>query len=139
MTASAEELREMQETMLRSVLLRQEMPGTSMVLAMPDLQFVTAGGAILLLNENLHGPISIAGSEKPFRIVDRSSLSEAGAGTAYLRFGTPDIGPDTIRMTIEGRRQQESLSPEMGLSNVQVNFRKEGDRWVARSSAASAI
>ena len=141
MSASQEDLRTMQETLLRAVLLGEPLPGTSVGLAMPDLQFVTGGDSVRLLNENLHGPLSVPESPKPLQMVNRSDLSrgpEAASQGAYFRFAQSVVNENTVRITLEARMPPNASGTELGLSNVQIEFVRSGDRWIAGGTVFSA-
>lgn len=142
MTASREELRKMQESLLKAILLGQPLQGTMNSVTMPDLHFVTAGGSILLLDENLHGPISIASAERPLQVVGRSMLPAPAGPTghsAFLRFAPSEVGANSVRMTLEARMLPSATGTDLGLSNVQIEFTKVGNEWVAGGPTFSAV
>ena len=141
MTITSEDVRQLQESLLKAILLGHSLPGETATVSMPDLQFVTAGNSILLLDENLVGPISIGASEKPLRIVGRQALQSSAGDkqAAYLRFQSVEVGQDTVQMALEARMQATATGAELGLSTVRVEFRKAGDGWVAGSPTFSAM
>jgi hypothetical protein len=141
MTITSEDVRQLQESLLRAILLGHSLPGETTTLSMPDLQFVTAGESILLLDENLVGPISIGASEKPLRIIGRQALqstAEAKQG-GYLRFHPVEVGQDTVQMSLEASMLTAATGAELGLSTVRVEFRNAGGGWVAGSPTFSAM
>ena len=134
-------LARLQEMLLKAALLNEPLPGSSRPLHLPDLQFILRHPHIYLSDENLAGKISVEGLPKPLRIMSQEDLQKAArteADVAYLHFQPPDAVEDTVRLTLEGKLiTQDPNQHPMGLSSIQVKFRKVGNRWDAEGDAAA--
>ena len=142
MAASKQDLVMMQESLLKAVLLGEPLLGTTDRIVMPDLSFVTAGPTILLLNENLYGPVDIASGAKPIQVISPFELRqsrESSEQAGYLRFAPSTIALNSVQMVLQARLLTDASGNELGLSALQVDFRKSGDRWIASSPVISAM
>ena len=88
MVESNDEIRLLQEAVLKSVLLGVPLPGSSDPLSFPDIGFLRQKDLIYVMNENLYGPISLVADGKTLVTVDRhslESLDDRDRPAAYLR------------------------------------------------------
>ena len=142
MVASHEELRSLQEALLKAVLLGHRLPGGLARVSLPDLEFVTAGDTIQLMDENLYGPLMIEGAKKPFRVVGRGELQATSGdkpALAFLKFQSTEINQDSVKMALEARTLPAAAGPEMGLSSIRIEFKKIGDAWIAQAPILGAM
>lgn len=135
---SQSDLRLLQEAVLESVLLGGGLPGSMARIVLPDLDFVTVGDSVYLLDENLSGPISTTLPQKSIRIVSGQELASLAKGSAYLRFAPAETSPDSVVLTLEARLVHGPAEATLGLSNVQVRFKKRAGAWVAEDPVFSA-
>jgi len=132
---SDRDVRELQETLLKSVLTGEPLPGSVGSVNLPDLSFITRQPQVLLSDANISGPLKVPGLNKPLRTVSVDALRERSrteGDLAYLQFEPPEIDDDSVRLTLAG--QVASADPRrapLGLSAVRVRFRKTGDQWEA--------
>jgi hypothetical protein len=136
---SQSDLRLLQDAVLEAVLLGRGLPGSTTRFVMPDLDFVTAGDSVYLLDENLSGPMSTTLPQKTLRIVTGQSLASLATGTAFLRFAPAETSPDSVVLTLEARLVRGPSEVDLGLSNVQVRFTKSAGSWVAENPRFSAV
>jgi hypothetical protein len=132
---SAKTIAQLQAKLLKAALLRQPLPGSSQPVQLSDLQFIFRHPKIYLLDENLAGKISVEGLPKPLEVIKKEGLqklAEKEGDVAYLRFQPPEVGDDTVRLTLEGKLATKDASQNpMGLSSVQVRFRKDDKEWLS--------
>jgi hypothetical protein len=131
---SRDEVRYLQELLMRAVITGQSLPGMNRPLRFPDLGFIMRQSAIYLSDENLGGPISLEGSPLPLRILSRESLvKEARARNqdiAYLAVSYRALDENMLQLTLEGRiTPHDSKQPQLGLSSVHLVFRKVAGKW----------
>jgi hypothetical protein len=146
-TILASEVAALQEQVLRSLLSGEPLPGGP-ALTLPDLAFVTARDAVLLLDEHLQGPLTLA-TGKPLQLVGRAELRAVharGGTTAYLQFDPPSLASravtgksDRVELTLRARLVTDTTQGELGLSAVQVAFERLGSGWVAQAPRYSAV
>ncbi len=132
---STKELRELQKTVLKAVLLGQQLPGSGQKARLPDSAFIMRHPDIYLSDENLAGRISLQGLSKPLRIVSTMALQgevRDKGEIAYLRFSAPDMKVDTVVLTLEGKIVSKDPNRlPLGLSSVHCTFKKVNDKWEA--------
>lgn len=133
-TPSDRELARLQELLLKAVLLDEPPPGGAGLPRLADLSFILRHTHVFLSEENLAGKISIEGLPKPLRVVspeELRGLAREGGDVAYLRFQPPaGEGDGEVWLTLEGRlATRDEAQGSLGLSSVQVKFRKGGDGW----------
>jgi hypothetical protein len=126
-------LLQLQETLLKAVLLGQSLPGATRPIRFPDLSFLVRQPTIFLVDKNLSGPISLAESSQPIRILTLAALSQECqkyGDITYLQFQPPEVMDETVRLTLEARiATRDPNQPKLGLSNIHVKFAKVGDEW----------
>ena len=132
-TQSDKTIAHLQEMLLKAALLNQPLPGGSRQIHLSDLSFILRHPYIYLSDENLAGKISVEGLQKPLRVMTREELREAATAegdVAYLHFQPPEEMDGALRLTLEGKlaTQDQSQHP-LGLSSIQVKFRKVDDNW----------
>lgn len=137
---STPQIGELQQSVLRAVLSRAPLPGGGEPVSFPDLQFVTAGGTAMVLDENFHGA---AESGEGIRVVSRDELArEAGerGQVGYLRFQPPTVDGREVRLTLEAHLAgTDPAERAAGLAGMQFVLRDEGGRWVGSPVAAIAM
>lgn len=124
----------LQDVLLKAALLNQTLPGSSRPLRLSDLSFILRHPHIYLSDANLAGKISDEGLPKPLRVVSQEELQKLArdeGDVAYLQFRAPEqLDDGAIRLTLEGKLvTQDPGQHPMGLSSIQVKFRKAGDLW----------
>ncbi len=130
---TTDEVRQLQELLLTAVLSGHPLPGGTQPIQLPDLSFVLNQPRIIVVDENLAGPISIESTPKPVEILSREVV-EAPARTladiAYLRFQPPQLADRTVHLTLEAKiAPRNPGQPALGLSSVQVTFQKDAGQW----------
>ena len=141
MSATDEELGVMQPALLMAALASAALPGRTEAVKLPDLEFVRRGPSVILLDENLHGAMRSGGASGSVRLVSRADVSSAGThvpNAAFLRFAPAEVGPGTVRLTLQARLVDPATQGELGLSTVQVEFRKSPKGWTPESPVYSA-
>lgn len=127
-----EDLREVQELLLRAVLRGEMLPGSRDLTAFPDLRFVMDQPEIVLSDENLAGRLGVEDAPRPVRVAPRSELLERGGqeDRVYLRFGPPQSTGDTVMITLEARIVSGDPGRHaLGLGGIQVRFQRVGSSW----------
>ncbi len=128
-----DEIRQLQELLLAAVLAGHALPGGTRPVQFPDLSFVTNQPRIIVVDENLAGPISIASAPKPVEILSREAFEAPAsrlADVAYLRFQPPQLEESTVQLTLEAKiAPRNPGQPALGLSGVQVTFQKVAGLW----------
>ena len=119
---------------MKAALLNEPLPGSSRPTRLSDLDFILRHPNIYLSEENLAGKISGEGLPKPLHITSDEELRKEAAeqgDVAYLHFRPAEqLDDDTIRLTLEGKfLTRDPGQHPLGLSSLQVKFRKVGDRW----------
>jgi len=131
---SAEDISQLQSLLLQAVLLGTPLPGTGQPVRFPDLSFVTRQPSIVLADENLSAPISVAGAPKPVRVLSTDAIRQEAqqhGDVAYLQFAAPQIKDDQVRLTLAARIATANPAyAELGLSSIHVGFRKAGSAWL---------
>ena len=119
---------QLQEMMLRAVLLGQPLPGANQPLRLPDLEFVTRHPYIYLLD-----PVLLNDSPKPLRIVSLETLRQEAqemGNIVYLQFHVGEVSDSSVNLRLEARiATGDANQHELGLSSVSVKFSKVGDEW----------
>jgi hypothetical protein len=133
---SASVIGQLQEALLKAVLLREPLPGVSQPLAFADLAFVLNQPEILVSNEHVAGPIAINDAPRSVRVLSPSDIAKlvrhATGDVVFLRFQQPEVANDTVGLTLEAKLvPRDGGQQPLGLSGVQVRFRKIGGRWQA--------
>ena len=126
-------LLQLQETLLKAVLLSKPLPGHTQPIRFPDLSFVMRQSIIFLVDANLSGPILIEETPRPIRILSIETLlqeSQEHGNITYLQFQPPEVIDDKVRLTLEARiATSDPNQQKLGLSNIHVKFLKIGDEW----------
>ena len=132
---SNEMLRQIQETLLQAVLLSQPLPGNNEPLAFPDLPFILRQPAVIVLDENLMGPISVADLTNPVRFLSLEAIRKEAhtqGDITYLHFQPPVQEGDEVVITLEAQIAPHNPSQQtLGLSSVRIKFKQINDQWVA--------
>jgi hypothetical protein len=131
--SSNQVLMQLQEMLLRAVLLGQPLPGYDQPVRIPDLEFITRQPDIYLVDQNLAGPITLPDAPKPLRIVSAETLQQEAqikGNIAYLQFHVTEAADSSIRLRLETRiATAEPNRGELGLSSIDVTFSKVGNEW----------
>src|SRR5215207_9189274 len=130
--SSNQVLMQLQEMLLRAVLLGQPLPGYDQPVKLPDLEFITRQPDIYLVDQNLAGPITLPESPKPLQIVSIETLKQKAqkGNIAYLQFHVTEATDSLIRLRLEARIATGELNRgELGLSSIDVTFSKAGNEW----------
>ncbi len=126
-------LLQLQEMLLKAVLLGQSLPGHTQPIRFPDLSFILRQPIIFLLDTNLSGPIFIREFPSPIRILSVEALlqeSQTHGDITYLQFQPPEVTDDAVRLTLEARiATRDPNQSKLGLSNISVKFLKVADEW----------
>jgi len=131
---SGRDLRELQQMVLRSALAGEPLPGTGEAVRLPDLQFVTHDGKVLLSDEDLSGRPSVSGAGTPLRIISSSTIAreaKSAQDLAYLRFQPVQVDEEGVSVTLSGEMAASPGRRSLGLSSVRVKFRKVDGQWEA--------
>ena len=128
-----EVLGQLQELLLKAVLLGQKLPGLNQVVQFPDLPFLLQESTVTLIDENLANSVSAEGVLVPVRILSLEALlkeAHAQGNIAYLRFQPLEIEDDTVRLTLEAKIcTHDPNQPILGLSGIQVTFQRISGDW----------
>jgi hypothetical protein len=141
MSATDEELGAMQQQLLVAALAGTPLAGRTEAVNLPDIGFVKRGPSVILLDENLHGAMRSGGASGSVRLVSRADVSLARTqipNAAFLQFAPAEVGSDTVRLTLQARLIESATQGELGLSTVQVEFRKSPEGWTPESPVYSA-
>lgn len=132
---SDEVLRQLQETLLKAILLKERLPGGNQPIMFPDLSFILGQPTIVLVDENLAGPVTIEQPPKPIRIMSREDLlleARTKGDIAYLLFRPPQGEDKSVKLTLEAKIAPcDPTQLTLGLSGVQVKFQKVTGQWEA--------
>jgi hypothetical protein len=124
---------QIQELLLRAVLLGTLLPGAKQPIQLPDLHFILRQPIIILLDKHLSKPISLVGTPKPLRVMSPGELrqyTEREGDTAYLEFGPIELEGDYVRVTLAARiTTRDPARRPLGLSSVHVRFRRANMEW----------
>lgn len=116
----------LQELLLRAVLLGQLLPGQSESVRLPDLSFVLREPVIYLAEENLAGSVTLTDLAKPLRTLtvdEVNTLARQHGDIPYLYFLAPEAKDDEVRLTLVARiAAQDPNKQPLGLSGVHVIF-----------------
>jgi hypothetical protein len=130
---SDEVLGQLQELLLKAILLGQKLPGLDRSIQFPDLPFLLQESTITLIDENLKNSISFAEVPIPIRILSQQALLEEAhtqGDIAYLRFQPSEIEGDTVRLTLEAKVYPHDPNQSvLGLSGIQVTFQRVSGNW----------
>jgi hypothetical protein len=123
------------EAMLRAIVSDEPLPGRDQQIRFPDLAFVLNQPKVIVVNENLPGfPASLKLS-KPIQIVSRQLLEQQAremGDVTYLQFRPPQVKGDTVQLTLEAKiASADPHRASLGLSSLQVTFKKVGGKWQA--------
>ena len=136
--AANEIILKLQESLVKAVLLGQPLPGYDQPIKLPDMEFVTRGPFIYLIDTNLAGVFDLQGLPKPLKIVSLETLREETqqrGEVTYLQFHVNEASESVIELRLEARiASSDPQRGELGLSSVQVKFSKQGDEWKATES-----
>jgi hypothetical protein len=128
-------LAHLQKSLLESALSGQPLPGSEQPFRFPDLAFVKNQPEVFLLDENLAGSLSVEDMPVPVRVLSRDEIqraAQAEGDRTYLSFQPPHKADGAVRLGLEAKIATPNPSQRaMGLSSVQVEFRKVGDDWKA--------
>ena len=128
-----EVLGQLQELLLKAVLLGQQLPGTDQPIRFPDLPFILRQSPVLLIDENVANSISIKEVSTPVRILSQETLLQEArtrGDITYLHFQPLRVEDDIVQLTIEAKIcPRNPGQPILGLSGVQVMFQKVSGEW----------
>jgi hypothetical protein len=95
----------------------------------------------VLSSENLGGPIGVEGASKPIHILAKEAIqtrAQREGELLYLQFQPPRRVEGGVQLTLQILiAQREPGSPTLGLSGVQVTFRRSGRKWQAADETAA--
>jgi hypothetical protein len=124
------EISQLQNLLLQAVLLGTPLPGASDPVRFPDLPFVTRQANVIVLDENLSGPITIS---MPVRVLSADAIrqeAEQRADVVYFQFAAPRFEGDQLDLTLAARIAPHApASGMLGLSSIHARFHKVGDQW----------
>lgn len=130
---SDEVLGQLQELLLKTVLLEQKLPGFDELVRFPDLSFLLQASPVILVDENLANSISFLEISIPVCILSQETLLEEVArrgNVPYLHFQPAEVEGSKVRLTLESRiRSDDPNQYVLGLSVIQVTFQKISDIW----------
>ena len=129
------EIADLQEILLKAILLSQPLPGSEKPIRLPDLGFFLNQPSIKLMNENMAESISKMGFPKSLELISRSAAikdAHAHGDIAYLYFHPAEVRDNEVELTLAGRIiPQDPRNGELGLSSIRVKFRKTNGQWLA--------
>jgi hypothetical protein len=130
---SDEVLRQLQETLLKAVLLSQPLPGSSQPIVFPDLSFIQHQPTIIVLDENLAGPMLIEEVPTPIRRLRRETLRQEAStqgDITYLSFRPSTLEGNAVQLTLEAKIAPRNLKQRvLGLSGIQAKFEEFEGHW----------
>jgi hypothetical protein len=131
----ADVLEDLQQAMLRALLLGLPLPG-GRTLTLPDSTFFADQPELLISDENLVASVPSEGASQRVRVASSSEIArtavEQERDIAYLRFQPAERKGDEIRIALEARLAPHSPHKKaLGLSGASVTFRREAEGWVA--------
>lgn len=130
-----EAVRALQEALVRSVLLRQPLPGTDQPVLFPDLAFLEQAPELLFAAENVPVPLDVSDLGRPVVTLPeddiRASAGERG-DLAYVHFTPVEEEGGRVLVGMEARLApgRPGLQP-MGLGGVRAWFHETGTGWEA--------
>lgn len=127
------ELFNLQELIVKAILLGQSLPGCTQAIRFPDLSFILNQPIIFLVDENLFGYIAIEESPRPIRILSVEDLRQEcqnRGDIAYLQFQPSEVRDDEVQVTLVARIATSDPNKQtLGLSDIHVKFVKVADEW----------
>ena len=130
---SKREIGELQKTLTKSVLTGEPLPGSTRSVVFPDAAFLDRHPSVYVDDENISGGMSLEGVPKPVRIVSRDAVAAKASSEGdwtYLHFQAPVVKGNEVQLTLQGRiAPHDPAQRTVGLSTIQVTFRKVADRW----------
>ena len=124
---------ELQELLLRAVLLGHSLPGVPGPVQLPDLDFVLREPVIYIVEQNVAGPLSVAGLAQPLEIVAEEKIKERAlrhGDTAYLQFLAPETKNGSVGLSLVAKMAaRDSNRQPLGLSGVHVVFVRKEAGW----------
>jgi len=127
-----ETLRHLQEALLTAVLHRRPLPGGRRPVDLPDLRFALQQDQILVLDQDVAGPLAVPDTGKPVVLVSQVTLADRAAGggpVAFLRFYPPEIEDHAVVLTLAVALAAPAPTPVTNLSSMRVRFRNAGGEW----------
>jgi hypothetical protein len=122
---SQKEIGELQKRLAKLLLTGQ--------LHFPDAAFLQRQPAVLIDDENVARSLSPGGLPKPLRVLSRDTIqgeARAQGDLAYLHFQPPTVKGNEVQFTLQAKiAPRDGAQRTMGLSTVQVTFRRVGKRW----------
>ena len=133
---SAETIQTLQQIVLRSVLLREPLPGTDQSVWFPDLAFITQSPAILIADDHVAGDLAVPEIDKPLRSLSEEAIRDAASregDLAFLRFRPTEPLDSQIRVTVEVcLAPGDPQIPPLVLGGLQATFAQQPDgTWLA--------
>lgn len=123
--------------LLTALFSGQPLPGSNTPLNLPDLPTVVSQPNVILADENLDQKVQVKGSPKPVKVLSLDEIREqasAGQDLIYLHFQPPDVGDNSVGLTLAAKIMPANPAQRtLGLSTVQIKFRKLGTEWMAES------
>jgi hypothetical protein len=142
--ADDEELNHLQRLLLTAVLQREPLPGGRHPVELPDLALMQKGGTVRVSTDHAVGSLASLEASLPIEMRSPDSLQNeacAHGDVTYLAFEPVERVDDRVRLTLAGHIA--TCAPErrpLGLSGLQVEFRRVGDHWeVVNPPAAFAV
>ncbi|TQJ31152.1 hypothetical protein [Microbacterium sp. SLBN-146] len=119
------------QAVVDSILGGAPLPGSGTVVHLPDLDFLRRDDAILVSSRGLPGSLSGAALGTELTTIDVEGPGGETEDLAYLEVSNASERDDVVRVTVRGRLRRAGSDAELGLSAVQVTFRRRDGRWVA--------
>ncbi len=126
-------LLQLQNMLLKAVLLGHALPGSSNPVRFPDLLFIKRQSVIFLLDKNLSGPILIEELSRPIHVLSEAALfqeSLKSGDVTFLQFQSPEDSGDEVTLTLDARIATQDIHQQtLGLSTISVTFFQGADGW----------
>ena len=132
------EIGKLQGMLLTALFSGQPLPGANTPMNFPDLPTVVSQPNVILADENLDQKVQVKGSPKPVKILSLAEIraqARAGQDLIYLHFQPANVGDDSVGLTLAAKIMPANPDQRtLGLSTVQIKFRKVGAEWLAESA-----
>ena len=123
--------------LLTALLSGQPLPGSDTPMNFPDLPTVVSQPNVIIADENLDQKVEVKASPKPVKILSIDEIREqarTGQNLIYLHFQAPEVGENSVGLTLSAKIMPANPDQHtLGLSTVQIKFKKVGSEWLAES------
>ena len=128
-----ESISNLQELLLRAILVGGTLPGHPEPIDFPDLHLLMRKPEIYLAQENLADEVALDELGKPLLIMsmpDLENLARQRGNTPYLAFLPPVESENEVQLTLVARIAPQAASTEpLGLGGVQITFSDSQGAW----------